>query len=116
MTARHTVLVVAPEGDVRGEILRTLRSKGCLVSVVGRADTALELLSGLRFELVACALLLPDASGAAFLADVRRLHPASALLLLGTGMPTQVDFDLMLRVSRLARCTGGRRGSSGEAS
>jgi DNA-binding NtrC family response regulator len=116
MTVRHTVLVVAPEGDLSGEILRTLRGKGCFVSVVGRADTALELLSGLRFDLVACAALLPDGSGAAFLADVRRRHPASALLLLGTGMPTHFDFDLMLRLSSLARGTDGRRDSSGEAS
>jgi len=52
MTARHTVLVVAPEGNVRREILRNLRSKGCLVSVAGRADTALEMLSGFRFDLM----------------------------------------------------------------
>jgi DNA-binding NtrC family response regulator len=118
MAVRHTVLVVAPEGEARGEILRNLRSTGCLVSVAGRADAALELLSGLRFELVACSPLLPDGSGAEFLADVRRRYPASALLLIGAGTPAaDLDFDLLLRVSKLARRSHGRHGGpSGEAS
>jgi DNA-binding NtrC family response regulator len=118
MTARHTVLVVAPEGEVRHEILRNLRSKGCLVSAAGRVDTALQLLSGLRFELVACWPLLPDGSGAGFLAAVRSRYPASALLLLGTATPAGgLDLDLMLRVLRFARCSQGHQGRPpGEAS
>ena len=104
MAALHSVLLVVPEGQLRDDLRRTLRNKGYLVSVAGQARSALQALSGLQFELIASLPVLPDGSGAEFLAEAQRRCPTSALLLLGPDPASlDFDFDLLLRVSRVAR-------------
>ena len=106
----NTVLLVAPEGESRDRLVRTLREKGCLVSVAARARSAIDVLSRLQYHLVVSSSVLPDGNGAGFLAEVRRRCPASALLLLGSD-PAGADLDvgLLLRLSRLAHA-GDMRG------
>ncbi|MFL5312838.1 MAG: hypothetical protein ACJ79H_20595 [Myxococcales bacterium] len=113
MAALHSVLLVVPEGEVRDDLGRTLRDKGYLVTVAGRVRSALKVLSGLEFELVASWPVLPDGSGAGLLAEVQRRYPGSALLLLGTDPATPVDFELLLRLSAVARRAGARRNGNG---
>jgi DNA-binding NtrC family response regulator len=109
VAALHSVLLVAPEGQLRDNLQRRLRNKGHLVSVAGQARPAMEVLSELQFDLVASWPVLPDGSGAGFLAEVQRRYPASALLLLGTDpAAAHLDFELLLRISRLVRAAGTR--------
>jgi DNA-binding response OmpR family regulator len=114
VAAVYSVLLVAPDGQFRDDLHRTLRSKGYLVFVAGRAHSALDVLSGLQFDLVACWPVLPDGSGAELLAEVQRRCTTSTLLLLGTDPASaDLDLELLLRVSRVARRDGTRRNRAG---
>lgn len=114
MIPSHTVLLVAPEGEARDRLLQALRSKGYLVSVAARARSALEFVSALRYELIACWPVLPDGDRAGFLCEAQRRSPTSALLLLGTDPAgADLDFEVLFRLSQLARGRATRRPPEG---
>jgi hypothetical protein len=101
--ASHTALLVAPEGEARDVLLRALRSSGYLVSVATSACSAIEFLSGVPYDLIACGPVFADAEERQFLFEVQRRCPASAVLLLGPEpADSDLDLELLFRVSRWA--------------
>ena len=93
------VLVVEDESLIRWSIAETLAHEGHTVLEAGTAETAVQTLteSGEPIDVVLLDYRLPDSNGLRLLADVRRLRPASAVVMMtayGTPEVTKGAIDL----------------------
>ncbi len=80
--AKPRVLVVDDEEPVRALLSEYLESRGFETAQAADAEQALEALSRRQFDLVLSDIQMPGRNGIALLAEIRRKHPETAVLML----------------------------------
>lgn len=82
VSEKHTVLVVDDEPLVRWSVAETLGDSGYAVAEAGDALQALESVKAIGADVVLLDVRLPDSSDLGVLSMLRRLSPASKIILM----------------------------------
>ena len=78
----NKILIIDDEIKLRQLLTRIISLEGIEVSEANNCKEALQLLSKQCFEVIICDVKLPDGSGVDLLTDIKKLHPASEVILL----------------------------------
>ncbi len=82
MTAQQAILVVDDDAAMREMLAELLRDEGYAISEAASVDVALQLASEHEFDAILSDIKMPGRSGLELLGEMRRLRPATAVVLM----------------------------------
>jgi len=82
MTAHQAILVVDDDAAMREMLAELLRDEGYSISEAASVDAALQLASEHEFDAILSDIKMPGRSGLELLGEMRRLRPATAVVLM----------------------------------